>query len=261
MNRIKLTIEFDGAPFSGWQVQKRGSSVQEVLETAIERALGERVRVHAAGRTDAGVHALAMVAHFDTANAIPVDKIPNALGAHLPDEVAVTSAESVPPEFDARRDATLRWYRYQISLDRRQHPLGPRAWRLRGRLDLKRTRAALAHFRGEHDFQGFRSSQCSAKRTLLTMREARLVKVGDLVAIDFKCRSFLQRMVRMMVGAAIAAGQGRIEPGLVGEILRTGDRPHTIKSAPAEGLCLMQIAYSKEEEKAILAAHPAPPSF
>lgn len=278
--RIKLTIEFDGSAFEGWQVQAAGKpSVEAALGRALEKVLGREVKLRGAGRTDSGVHARGMTAHFDTARDIPAEKLGQALLGKLPDTVAVVRAEDAAPDFDARRDARLRWYRYQIQAGGPPHPLGPRCWRVRGRLDLEAMEKALEAFRGDHDFRGFRASQCSAKRTQLTMLEASMMRgapkrrgkdsgplrgiadEGELIALDFKCRSFLMRMVRLMVGAVVAAGQEKLDAGDIRRILKGGKRPPVVRSAPAHGLCLMAVGYTDEDRQTILTEHPPPPSF
>ena len=259
--RIRLTIEYDGGAFAGWQKQARGESVQEGVERALVKVLKHGVTLHGAGRTDAGVHALDMVAHFDTANRMPADRLPLALAGFLPEGISVVAAEDAAADFDARGDAILRWYRYQIQLTRTAHPLGAHAWRVYWPLDRDKIRKALARLEGRHDFTGFRVSTCAAQRTLLTLEEASLSERGDVIAVDFKCRSFLQRMVRLMVGAIVGVGAGRLSIKELVRILDSGERPNTIRSAPAEGLCLMRIAYTAEEAENILTDHPPPPSF
>jgi tRNA pseudouridine38-40 synthase len=271
--RIKITVEFDGGAFQGWQVQGAGRpSVEAALARALGGALGHEVKLTGAGRTDSGVHALGMTAHFDTTTPIPVEKLSGAAAGMLPASVAIVRAEEAAGDFDARRDAVLRWYRYQIQVGGPPHPLGPRCWRVREALDVEAMEAGLAILGGDHDFRGFRASQCTAKRTQLTMEEASLTRAagtagsghraeGELLAIDFKCRSFLMRMVRLMVGAVVAAGRGRLGAGDIRRILESGERPHTVRSAPAEGLCLMAVAYTEDERRSVLTRHPPPPSF
>ncbi|MBI1785889.1 tRNA pseudouridine(38-40) synthase TruA [Candidatus Sumerlaeota bacterium] len=264
LRRIKLTIEFDGKPYTGWQRQNQGTSVQEEIERALEKLLQHRVTLNGAGRTDAGVHARGMVAHFDTSNPLPARKLPVALPAYLPKTISILSADEVAPDFDARRDAVLRWYRYQMMLSRTHHPLGPHAWYFYKKLDVDRMMEAVKVLRGKHDFSGFRAAACTAERTLLTMKEASLTRHGtggELLVFDFKCQSFLQRMVRLLVGSVVGVGLGRFTLDDLIKIRDTGKRPSTILSVPAQGLCLMRIAYSREEAENILTDHPPAPSF
>lgn len=259
--RIKLLLEYDGAPFAGWQRQENARSIQAEIESALAAILGHAVTLHGAGRTDAGVHALGMVAHFDTTSPIPVARLPLALASHLPAEIAAASAEEAPPDFDARRDAVLRWYRYQIDTRREPHPLGPRAWKLHRKPDLEKLAEAISALSGRHDFAGFRAVGCEAERTLLDMREASLAAEGGLIGIDFKCPSFLRRMVRLMVGAAAAVALDRFGFEDFIRILDAGRRPDTIPAAPPEGLCLMRIAYCAPEAEKLLTERRALPSF
>lgn len=260
--RIKLIIQYDGAGYFGWQRQPEGSTIQAALEAALEKMLGRPVAVHAAGRTDSGVHALAMPAHVDLEHPIPTEKLPIALAAFLPAGLGVLAAEDVPADFDARRSAILRWYRYQIMNESLPRPLGPRVWRVHRPLDLNAMEQGLALLRGHHDFRGFRSAQCQANRTELTLEQATLLRGdGALLAFDFKCRSFLHHMIRFLVGTLVSLGQGQLTLERMRRILDEGERPQLILCAPPEGLCLMAVAYGAQERARILSAAPAPPSF
>ncbi|MEN6625851.1 MAG: tRNA pseudouridine(38-40) synthase TruA [Candidatus Sumerlaeia bacterium] len=261
MRRIKLILQYDGSAFLGWQSQENGPTVQDAVESAIESITGARAKVHAAGRTDTGVHALAMPAHFDLDHTIPADRLALALNHFLPDAVSVLSAEEAAPDFDARRGAIMRWYRYQILRARARRPLGPRAWQVWHPLDLDKMNEALELLRGDHDFSGFRSSQCQSRRTQLTLEEASMTARGDLLAIDFKCRSFLHHMVRFMVGTVVAMGLGKIDRDRMLLIRDEGRRPQLIYCAPPGGLCLMRVGYNEDERRQILDARPTPPSF
>lgn len=274
MARYALHLEYDGEPFAGWQRQEGSTSVQETVERALAKLLGRPVVLHGAGRTDAGVHARQMVAHFDAELPMPADRLPLALGRDLPHSVAVRGAREVAPDFDARRDARMRWYRYQILRDRRRRALLPRAWRPLGALDLAAMREATAALEGEFDFEGFRATGCTAPRTILTMRAARSRFDPDsdahdfgadpdagIVSLDFKCRSFLRRQVRLMVGGIVACGLGRMTPTEFARILETRERDERVVAAPPEGLCLMRIAYAPEEVERLLSADPPAPAF
>ena len=259
--RLKLIVQYDGADFQGWQIQPDGPSIQQTIEEALGCLVEHPVRVQAAGRTDSGVHALAMPVQFETVHPIPAANLPVALAKYLPDAISVLSAAEVAPDFDVRRKAILRWYRYQILLSPMRRPLGPRAWVIHRPLDLDAIYEGQALLAGEHDFQGFRSSQCQARRTRLTLEQATLTQGKDLIALDFKCRSFLQHMIRLMVGSLVAMGQGQLSRERLLRIRDTGDRPQLILCAPPQGLCLMGVAYDEEERRALLEACPRPPSF
>lgn len=263
IRRIKLLLQYDGSAFLGWQSQGQGqgATVQAAVESAIHSITGARVRVHAAGRTDTGVHALAMPAHFDLEHTIPAERLAVALNHFLPPAVSVLTAEEVSPVFDARRGAIMRWYRYQILCARMRRPLGPRAWQVWHPLDLDAMNEALTLLTSEHDFSGFRSSQCQSKRTRLMMEEASMTARGDLIAIDFKCRSFLHHMVRFMVGTVVSMGLGKIDRDRFLLIRNKAQRPQLVYCAPPEGLCLMGVGYNEDQRREILDTHPAPPSF
>lgn len=258
--RIKMIIQYDGSESRGWQAQAEGPTVQQTLEAALKQLTGVEVRVGSAGRTDAGVHAMALPVHFDIEHPVPADRLPFALHQFLPSWLSVLSAEDAPG-FDARRHAILRWYRYQIITSRIHKPLGPRGWYVHHRLDVEAMERGIEMLRGEHDFKGFRSSKCQATRTLLTMQQARLTRTGDMLTIDFKCRSFLHHMVRFMTGTLVAMGKGQLDEARLRRIRDDGERPQLIYCAPPGGLCLMDVAYNQEDRARILEANPAPPSF
>lgn len=259
--RIRLLLQYDGGPFLGWQHQPGGGTIQDAVEGGLERLLGERVRIVAAGRTDTGVHAMAMPVHFDTFHEIPAGKIAVAAGRFLPDAISILESSEAPADWDARRSARLRWYRYQVLMAPVRRPLGPRAWRVFRPLDLGAIERALAELRGRHDFSGFRSSQCQSRRTVLDLEEAAMRIDGELLAFDFKCRSFLHHMVRFMVGTLVSVGLGQIDLARLRRILNEGDRPQLVLCAPPEGLCLMAVGYTPEECDAIRRANPPLPSF
>lgn len=258
--RIRMIIQYDGVAFHGFQAQAQGPTVQQTLEEAIFRLTGCAVRVNAAGRTDTGVHAMALPVHFDLEHPVPADRLPFALHKFLPPWLSVLEAAEVPG-FDSRHHAILRWYRYQLHLNPIHQPLGARGWYVHHRVDPEAIAEGLALLRGDHDFTGFRSSHCQAKRTLLTMREASMTQAGDILALDFKCRSFLHHMVRFMTGTLVAMGQGKLGPERLLRIRDAGERPQLIYCAPPDGLCLMGVAYTLEERDRLLASHPPPPSF
>jgi len=246
-------VEYDGTDFVGWQRQENGLSVQETLETALERLTGDSVRVLGAGRTDAGVHALGQVAAFSTSRPLKEGNVVRGGNAHLPPAVRIRSARAVSPAFNPRRDGTLRIYRYALDIGGVAPALAHRfrAW-IPGPLNWDRVVDALAHMRGIHDFKAFRSSQCTARRTRLHLRRADLTLTprgsepgfGTTAEIVFECRSFLHNMVRMLVGAALEAGRGRLGIDSLERLLCEGIRGSTrFPTAPARGLCLMAVAY------------------
>ena len=245
MPRYKLTIEYCGAGLVGWQRQPNGMSVQEALESAIRRFCGERVTVFGAGRTDAGVHALAQVAHVDLARAAPPEEIRNAVNFHLrPHRVSVLRVEPVSPEFDARLSATGRHYLYRI-LNRRAPPAleRGRVWHVAPPLDVAAMRAGARHLVGHHDFSTFRGSLCQAKSPVKTLDALDVSRQGEEIHVAARARSFLHHQVRNMVGTLKLVGLGRWRPDEVARALAARDRRAGGPTAPAEGLALVAVSY------------------
>lgn len=245
MSRYKLTLEYDGAGLVGWQRQANGLSVQEALETAIARFCGESVAVTGAGRTDAGVHALGQVAHFDLKRSAPPEVVRNAINFHLrPAAISVLSAEEVFGTFDARLSAILRIYRYRI-LNRRAPPALERGhvWHVRRPLDVPAMQESARHLIGHHDFSSFRDSLCQARSPVKTLDALSLNRHGEEVEIAARARSFLHHQVRNMVGTLQLVGLGRWRPDDVAQALAARDRRAAGPTAPAEGLYLVAVRY------------------
>lgn len=245
MPRYKITIEYDGTPFSGWQWQDNVPSVQRTLTEAIASFTGETSMVQGAGRTDAGVHALGQVAHFDLTKDYETDTVRDALNAHLrPRPVAVLSAEKVAPEFDARRSAIRRHYLYRIANRRPDLTLDRlRAWRVPRRLDVEPMHAAAQRLVGKHDFTTFRSTECQAKSAEKTLDKLDVSRAGDEVHIVAVARSFLHNQVRSMVGTLVAVGDGKWTADDVSRALAARDRTACGQVAPPEGLYLVKVDY------------------
>jgi tRNA pseudouridine38-40 synthase len=245
MPRYKLTIEYDGTPFVGWQIQANGLSVQGVLTDAVTAFAGERVTVSGAGRTDAGVHALGQVAHVDLSKEWDTDTVRDALTAHLrPHPVAVVAAERVAADFDARFSAVKRHYRYRIvnrrgdlTLDRN------RAWRVPRPLDEVAMHAAAKRLIGKHDFTTFRDTECQAKSPVKTLDQLDVEREGDEVRVTTSARSFLHSQVRSMVGSLVAVGEGRWSADDLSAALAARDRTACATVAPPEGLYLVRVDY------------------
>src|SRR5215208_1027290 len=238
MPRYKLTIEYDGAPFCGWQIQENGASVQSALEDAVKAICGEQVRVHGAGRTDAGVHALAQVAHCDIAKHFVPGRFRDGLNAHLrPHPIGVLSAEIVPDTFEARFSAIRRHYRYRISNRRANLALDiGRAWRLPRPLDTDAMHRAAQKLVGKHDFTTFRDTECQAKSPEKTLDQLDIARADDQVTASISARSFLHSQVRSMIGALVAVGDGRWGADDLAGALAARDRTACATVAPAEGL-------------------------
>ncbi|HEY5609310.1 MAG TPA: tRNA pseudouridine(38-40) synthase TruA [Alphaproteobacteria bacterium] len=245
MPRYRLTLEYDGTGFVGWQRQKTGESVQAALETAIEKFCGERVRVTGAGRTDAGVHALGQVAHVDLKKAWPVKTVMNALNAHLrPLPIAVLAAETADDAFNARLSAKERTYLYRIVT--RSAPLAlarNRAWHVPQQLDGRAMHEAAQCLVGRHDFTTFRASLCQARSPVKTLDVLDVAQHADEIRVVAQARSFLHHQVRNMVGTLKLVGEGKWSADDVAAALQRRDRAAGGPTAPAEGLYLVGVRY------------------
>ena len=245
MTRYKLTLEYDGRGFVGWQRQDNGPSVQAALEAAVERFCGEAVTVHGAGRTDAGVHALAQVAHIDLDQETGADTLRDALNFHLkPAAVAVLAAEAVADDFHARFSATERAYRYRIV--NRRAPLAldrGRAWFVPVPLDAAAMHEAARALLGKHDFTSFRAGECQAKSPVKTLDALEVSRDGDEIRIEARARSFLHHQVRNMVGTLKLVGEGKWRRADMERALAARDRRVAGPTAPADGLYLVAVRY------------------
>jgi len=245
--RYKLTIEYDGTGLVGWQRQPAGVSVQASLEDAVAKFCGERITVHGAGRTDAGVHALAQVAHLDLAREHDPDTIRGALNHHLrPAPISVLAAEPAAQDFDARRSAIGRVYRYRI-LNRRPPPMldRMRVWHVSPPLDLAAMQEGARHLTGRHDFSTFRDSLCQAKTPVKTLDALEVSRAGEEIHIEARARSFLHHQVRNMAGTLKLVGLGQWSPRDVATALAAKDRRAGGPTAPAEGLYLVEVTYAR----------------
>ena len=245
MTRWKLTLEYDGAGFVGWQRQDNGPSVQAALEAAVLGFCGETVTAQGAGRTDAGVHALGQVAHIDLAKETDADTVRDALNAHLkPAAVAVLAAEVVDDDFHARFSAVERAYRYRIVNRRARLALDRgRAWFVPQPLDAAAMHDAAQALLGHHDFTSFRASQCQAKSPVKTLDALAVSRDGPELRIEARARSFLHHQVRNMVGTLKLVGEGKWTRAEVARALEARDRGAAGPTAPAEGLYLVSVGY------------------
>jgi len=245
VTRYKLTLEYDGTPFAGWQRQASGPSVQAALEDAVFAFCAERVTVFGAGRTDSGVHALGQVAHFDISKDTDTGTVRDALNYYLGDvPVAVLVVEVVGGDFDARRSASARAYRYRI-LNRRPPPVleKSRVWWVPGHLDAAAMHVAAQVLVGHHDFTTFRAALCQAKSPCRTLDRLDVVRHGAEVHIHAEARSFLHHQVRNMAGTLRLVGNGKWTADNVRRVLRARDRSAAGATAPAAGLTLMEVRY------------------
>ena len=244
MRRLKFILEYDGTAYHGWQVQPGLDTIQGRLEAALSRLTGSRVHVMGAGRTDAGVHALGQVASGNVGVRLDDPTLRRALNALLPKDIVVTRVEPAPAEFDARRSARSRTYRYTIL--RRAYPSA-----LHGRyslyvpydLDLEGMSDAVRCLLGTHDFSAFRAGSCPAATPIRSVRRASWRTEGDLWRFEIEGNAFLQHMVRIIVGTLMEVGRGKRRPADIGEILASRDRRRAGKTAPAHGLCLVAVEY------------------
>jgi tRNA pseudouridine38-40 synthase len=245
MPRYKLTIEYDGRPFVGWQVQDNGLSVQGVLTAAVAGFCGESITLQGAGRTDAGVHALGQVAHMDLARAWDGDTVRDAVNAHMrPHPVAVLDAEPVAAAFDARFSAVKRHYVYRIVNRRADLALDARrAWRAARPLDAPAMREAAQRLVGHHDFTTFRAAECQAKSPMKTLDRLDVERDGDELRIFAAARSFLHTQVRSMVGSLVRVGEGRWSADDLSRALAARDRKACGPVAPPDGLYLVKVDY------------------
>lgn len=235
--RIALGVEYFGRPFHGWQSQAGGGTVQDALESALAAIAGAPVATLCAGRTDAGVHAIQQVVHFDTTAARPLTAWVRGVNSHLPAGVAVRWARAVDATFHARFSAQARRYRYLL-LNRAQRPglwQGRVGW-LHAPLALAAMQDAAQRLLGEHDFSAFRAAQCQAKSPVKLMHEARVQRRGDLFLFDFTASAFLHHMVRNLVGALVCIGKGAQAPAWIDDLLMQRDRTLAAPTFAADGL-------------------------
>ena len=244
MARVRMVFQYDGTGYVGWQVQPNGVAVQEVVQRELSRLVGEEAVLHASGRTDSGVHALAQVAHFDTQSRIPPEKMAFALNAGLPADIRVMHSERAPDAFHARFDALQKHYRYSVQT-------GPHAGVFRrntalhlyGALAVEQMNAAAQALLGTHDFAAFKAAGVELKSTVRTLYRSEWTKCGDVLYYDVVGSGFMYNMVRILVGTMLEVGLGRREAGAVETALHTLNRADAGATAPAKGLMLARVVY------------------
>jgi tRNA pseudouridine38-40 synthase len=245
MPRYRLTIEYDGGPFVGWQRQAEGASVQGALESAIEKLSGERVTVTGAGRTDAGVHALGQVAHFDLEKTFDAGRVRDALNHYLrPDPVCVLEAAAADGEFHARFSAKSRHYLFRI-LNRRSPPAleDGRVWHVSPKLDAEAMHAAAQMLVGQHDFTTFRAAECQAQSPVKTLDRLDVSRRADEIHIEASARSFLHHQIRSFAGSLKLVGEGKWRPRDMKAALEARDRSACGPVSPPDGLYLVRVNY------------------
>ena len=241
---LKLTLEYDGTDFHGWQVQPDRPTIQQAVEDALEKILGSKVRVQGAGRTDAGVHALGQVASFSCAKEVEPRRLQKGLNALLRPQVTVKSIEAVYDGFDARRDARSRTYQYRIWA--RPWPSvfhGRFSWHVYAPLDIAAMERAAVFLEGEHDFSSFQAAGCDAVNPVRRIYRSCFASEGDLLLYNIEATAFLRHMVRNIVGTLAEVGRGELSPGGFREILQFRDRSRAGPTAPAQGLFLVAVNY------------------
>lgn len=245
MPRYKCLVEYDGTYFSGWQKQKDSQSVQGCIEEALFSFCGKPVTIYTAGRTDAGVHALGQVCHFDLETSYAIERVRGGLNFYMHDKnVVIISVTEVAPEFHARFDAKKRHYEYRILNRRTPSALNKhRVWHIPVVLDIDAMQRAADKLIGHHDFTSFRDSQCQAKSALKTLDRLEVVKHGEEITIYASAKSFLHHMVRNLVGTLVLVGEGKLTPEDMNIILDKKNRKYAGQTAPAHGLYFMKVEY------------------
>jgi tRNA pseudouridine38-40 synthase len=244
MRNIKLTIEYDGSGYCGWQIQPKRTSIQKVLETTLKQIVNEPIKLYTAGRTDAGVHALGQIANLKTSSSIPLNNLVAAVNTLLPHDIVVKNAEEVRDSFHARRDAKSRIYQYRI-LNRKI----PSAFHNRYSyfypypLNLTRMRNAAKYFIGTHDFTAFNASPNLVKSSIRTIYKLSITKKKDCILITIQANAFLHNMVRIIVGTLIDVGRGKIEPKQIKEIIESNQRQKAGMTVPPQGLFLIKVIF------------------
>jgi len=252
MRHFKLTLEYDGTAYHGWQVQPGLATVQGTLEAALAQFAGAPVAVMGAGRTDAGVHAVGQVASFSADIRLDGRTLRRALNATLPRDITVREAVEASPGFDARRSATARTYRYTVLQRETPSALWGRfSLHVPQPLDFAAMEEGAAALVGTHDFSSFRAGSCTARTPVRAVRAVRWSRCGDFWRFHITANAFLQQMVRITVATLLEVGRGRRDPGWVAEVMAARDRGVAGKAAPPQGLCLVAVEYGGAE-------HPEP---
>ena len=244
MRNIKLTIEYDGSGYVGWQRQPSGPTIQETIETSLMTITGEDIKLLGSGRTDSGVHALGQVANFRTGSALSLTELQKGLNSLLPKDIVITAAEDAEPGFHAQLSAKNKTYIYKIL--NRPFPsamLRERAWFVPDPLKARLMNEAARTLIGEHDFRAFAQSGATVKSTVRTVLRAGVTKRKDILEFSIEADGFMKRMVRLIVGTLVQVGKERISPGEFRGILESGEKTKFVHAAPARGLYLKEVKY------------------
>ena len=244
MRNIKLIIEYDGKGFNGWQKQPNKLNIQGEIERAIKEVTGEEVELNASGRTDAGVHAISQVANFKTESNIDINKIPLALNSKLKKSIIIKKAEEVDLNFHARYNAKGKKYRYIINNSKHGTAIyRDLEYNFPIKLDVEKMKHAAKYFEGEHDFKAFRSSGTSNKNSVREIYKVEIKEENERIILEFTGNGFLYNMVRIMVGTLMDVGLGKIKPESIKDIIDSKERTKAGKTAPAQGLYLVEVYY------------------
>ena len=244
MRNIKLTIEYDGKDFNGWQKQPGKPNIQGSIEYAIEQITGEKIELFASGRTDAGVHAYGQVANFKTNSNLPIEKFPIAINTKLKRSIRILNAEEVQESFHSRLTCKRKTYRYVIN----NSPIASAIYRnlethIPQKLNVDKMKKAIKYFEGEHDFKAFKASGTSSKSSVRTIYDAKVYQNGDKIYIELTGNGFLYNMVRIIAGTLVEVGLEKIEPEKIEEIIKEGRREMAGKTLPPNGLYLVDVKY------------------
>ena len=244
MRNIKLTIEYDGKDFNGWQKQPNKLNIQGTIEQAIKGITGEDVELNASGRTDAGVHALGQVANFKTNSQIPIEKFAIAINSRLKKSIVIKKAEEVEERFHSRLNCKKKTYRYVINNSFE----GSAIYRnlethIPQKLEVEKMKEAIKYFEGEHDFKAFKASGTSSKSSVRTIYETNIYQKDERIYIELTGNGFLYNMVRIIAGTLVDVGIGKIQPEDIPEIIKLGKRENAGKTLPPNGLYLLKVMY------------------
>ncbi len=244
MRNIKLTIEYDGKDFNGWQKQPTKLNIQGEIERAIEQITGEKVDLIASGRTDAGVHSLGQIANFKTESKLPIEKFPVALNSKLKKSIRIQNAEEVEENFHSRYSCKQKTYRYIINNSKEGSAIYRNLeYHIPIKLDIKSMEKAIKYFEGEHDFKGFKASGTSSKNSVRKIYKAEIKKDGDRILIELTGSGFLYNMVRIIAGTIVEVGLGKIKPEDIPNIIESKDRTKAGKTLPPYALYLVKVEY------------------
>ena len=247
MNRFMATIEYDGRRYAGYQIQNNALTIQEVLERALSRLFNHEIKIVASGRTDTGVSARGQIIHFDSDTTIPADRIPYALEQFLPNDISMTSCKTAPADFHARYCAKSKTYSYHVYVSKIKKPLYDRHYQYPFSINISDMKTAAKALEGTHDFRAFMSSGSSVIGTIRTIENLTIHSNGEVLCIEVTGSGFLYNMVRIIVGTLLDIGRGHLPIHTISDMIKHCDRSLGGLTAPAIGLCLERVVYSKSE--------------